>query len=70
MSDTPVTTSRRAPAERLLINDRVRHLAGREGHIIAILDETNEVSVLLDSGGHEVSAPGFWERLPTSRLSA
>ena len=65
----PVTTSRRHPDERVMPGDRARHIDGREGLCIAILDETGERVMDWDAGGREALLPGFLERLPCAPLS-
>jgi hypothetical protein len=65
----PVVTSRRPAVERIMPGDRARHIDGREGLCVGILEETSERVIDWDVGGREALLPGFLERLPCDPLS-
>lgn len=52
---------------RLAVGDRVRHVVDPTEGVVETVDEMTAlptVAVRLEAGGVEVSAAGFWERLP------
>jgi hypothetical protein len=64
----PVVTNRRA-TDRVLPGDRARHIDGREGLCVGILEETGERIIDWDLGGREALLSGFLECLPSAPLS-
>jgi hypothetical protein len=64
----PVLTTRRPPEQRVMPGDRARHIDGREGLCIAILEESGERVIDWNAGGREALLPGFLERLPCAPL--